>query len=367
MYVDLIVVYHNPFVPKAHPVYHSLVLAAAASWAFAASTTSMLCGSSEESSSLNVVTLTWGLVYAPFLLFVVFGGGLYAAVAALLARDQSHNSSISQLARQRVMRHCLMYLLLYGLLLGLLAASYANYQLFEEVPMHAVFLHATAALTAGRPVFGFLGWLVINRVPHRIVRHVVGNPQSSFTFARAPGMQTQLKQPFLPAGGGAGDSATNDRLARRSRADRCWRGAEGEGARGAGVREAGFKEELRYELVLDVARGISQLANREAGGAFRGCGSPPSREEAHEQGGGFRGCSSPMACDAALLEALCTPPRAAAESSTQPAPPEPRVQHYAVAHFRAVRAAFAISANEFAAAFAHSHSVSSIREAVSEV
>jgi hypothetical protein len=282
-------------------------------------------------------------VYAPFLFFVTLGGSLYAAVAALLSRDQSHNSSISQLARQRVMQHCLMYLLLYGVLLGLLAASYANYQLFEEVPMHSVFLHVTAALTAGRPVFGFLGWLVINRVPQRVVTHLVGHPHSSFTFARAPGMPTQLKQPFLPADAAG---ASSEWLARRSRAS----GAR-PSSQGQGVREAGFKEELRAELVLDVARGISQLANREV----------------HEQGGGVRGSSAPMACDAALIDALCTPSRVASEQpSSPPAQPPPRVQHYAVAHFRAVRAACGISAHDFAAAFAHSHSVSSIREAVSE-
>ena len=61
------------------------------------------------------------------------------------------------------MQHCLSYLLLYGTLLGLLAACYANYQMFEE---HSTLMHVTAALTAGRPVFGFLGWLVRSRLPY---------------------------------------------------------------------------------------------------------------------------------------------------------------------------------------------------------
>ena len=49
----------------------------------------------------------------------------------------------------------------YGVLLGLLAVGYANFQLLsatEHPSLRGVFIRATAALTAGRPVFGFLGW-----------------------------------------------------------------------------------------------------------------------------------------------------------------------------------------------------------------
>ena len=74
-YVDLIVVYHNPFEPNtARPLYHVLVVVAAGAWAVTISNSRLLCTSSETSSSLNVMTLTWGLVYAPFLLFLVVGG-----------------------------------------------------------------------------------------------------------------------------------------------------------------------------------------------------------------------------------------------------------------------------------------------------
>ena len=60
------------------------------------------------------------------------------------------------------MQHCLHYLLLYGFLLGLLAAGYANYQMLY-MSMEC-FAHFAAALTAGRPVFGFIGWLLVNKV-----------------------------------------------------------------------------------------------------------------------------------------------------------------------------------------------------------
>ena len=36
-------------------------------------------------------------------------------------------------------------------------------QMFEE---HSTLMHVTAALTAGRPVFGFLGWLVRSHLPY---------------------------------------------------------------------------------------------------------------------------------------------------------------------------------------------------------
>lgn len=127
----------------------------------------VLCSSTTVKGSLNLQTLTWGLVYFPFLLFLLVGGSLYLAVAALLSRDKESNA-ISQLIRQRVMRHCLLYLLLYTCLLGLLAASYANLQFEWWSSKHFLFVHVAAGLTAGRPVFGFIGWLLINSVPQRV-------------------------------------------------------------------------------------------------------------------------------------------------------------------------------------------------------
>eukprot|EP00966_Prymnesium_polylepis_P193965 4496056-Prymnesium_polylepis.1 len=62
------------------------------------SSSGLLCPQSEH---VNVLTLTWGLIYAPFLLFVAVGGSLFAAVKALLSRGELSNP-ISQLARQRV-------------------------------------------------------------------------------------------------------------------------------------------------------------------------------------------------------------------------------------------------------------------------
>ena len=104
MYVDLIVVYHNPFRPNtARPLYHVLVAGLVFSWLLAVSSSDVLCSSSSEDGGgqVNVLTLTWGLVYGPFLLFVLLGGALYLAVKALLSRDNA-SKRISRLARQRV-------------------------------------------------------------------------------------------------------------------------------------------------------------------------------------------------------------------------------------------------------------------------
>ena len=60
------------------------------------------------------------------------------------------------------MRHCLFYLLLYGVLLGLLAAGYASQFVSTSFTNRKVIAHFTAALTSGRPVFGFLGWSLVN-------------------------------------------------------------------------------------------------------------------------------------------------------------------------------------------------------------
>jgi len=330
MYVDLIVVYHNPFrTTTGRPLYHIAVLLAAALWALALSDTSVLCTSSDGSGSLNLQTLTVSLVYAPFCLFVFGGGTLYSVVAWLLSHDKE-SRPISLLARQRVMEHCLLYLLLYGALLGALTASYANFRLFTEVG-RGVFIRLVAALTAGRPVFAFLGWLLINRVPQRCGAKGRSRAPSSRAMARL-----SLAEPLVAGGGEGGKEAA------------------GWGAAKAHVAEAGFKEELRYELVLDVTKAISELAERETRQSSQpeappAQASPTQASDGSAQAGG--GPVSPeRAAEVPLSHAALqqTPRRTLAFSHSL----NPRVQHYAIAHFRAIRAAFGISPKAFAAAFA---------------
>ena len=459
MYIDLIVVYHNPFRPNtARPLYHLAVVLIAILWVVAIRSTDVMCAADSPSNHdtyVNVLTLTWGFVYAPFLLFVLLGGSLYIAVKALLSRDKSSNR-ISRLARQRVMQHCLFYLLLYGMLLGMLAAAYTAYQMLSAplLPWR-IFAHCTAALTSGRPCFGFLGWALINGVGGGSGNFLSwcsggGSGGRDSTGASTIATPKGLRQPLLGdaptsaahwaweqresySGGGGGGSAGIP--PRRSEAGAGMAPAAeppsgGDGGsppsrEGGGVYEAGFKEELRYELVTDVAVAISELAEREA------------REEYYQNrdGSGLPSCGSGFFCGAKEMISATTPGGSAgslapaavpittgAPSPSSPAggsatdlsesltdllspgaPPSPtkwrrgsgdatggggnvatasqhggsmdyrptHVQNYAVAHFRAIRETFGITAESFAAAFKRSLPESAdserrLRESVSE-
>ena len=161
--------------------------------------------------------------------------------------------------RSQVMQHCLLYLLMYGLLLGLLAAGYASMMVLDESSRtRSTFAHLTAALTAGRPVFGFLGWTLINGVGERWLRTRRDGALGSGSFASA--FSPVLQQPLINAAaavGGATDPGPVPSPAGRRSSGR------DSGRYEDAAREAGFKEELRYELVSDVARAISELAERE--------------------------------------------------------------------------------------------------------
>jgi len=128
-----------------------------------------------------------------------------------------------------------------------------------------------------------------------------------------------------------------------------------------GVREAGFKEELRYELVADVAMSISELAEREAREHSMRC--LPSTSAVSR--------NTPDNSPEVLPYELSSPDRSwVHRSSPDGHTSRQRVQHYAVAHFRAIREAFGISAESFASAFRPSREWSEsslrLRESVSE-
>jgi len=305
------------------------------------------------------------------------------------------------------MQHCLLYLLLYGLLFGALAAAYANFRLFEQIGQ-SFFVHAVAALTAGRPAFAFLGWLLINRVPQRVACSACrgsDRPQPNFL--------PMLKQPLmaeahLPGAGwlhrlsktrgmhgGAGRASSGARAVEgaETAADSVLISTNSHDStasemRGAG--EVGFKEELRYELVLDVTRAIAELAEREAvpqpppperaaGGDVSTCAASSATGSAAASVAGARfaaaaaGPATPKderACNE--WDVLHSPRRSLASmAGLTPQQPQPHVQHYAVAHFRAIRAAFGVNPGEFASAFANSlpelqQSSRLLRESVSE-
>lgn len=369
MFVDLIVVYHNPFWPHQHgrPIYHVFVGGLALSWVIVIHKTDLLCLAASD-GSVNVLTLTWGLVYAPFILFVLLGGSLYIMVKALLSRHKT-NTHLARLTRQRVMRHCLFYLVLYGVMLGVLSAGYANYQYFT-IPLatRTTFADLTAALTSGRPVFGFLGWLLINIIgEHRLCCAA----HDSLGAGQIRSLPAGLREPLIERLPGRSVSSSSRLLMTAEDAERAsYVGVVDEHdesllANSQGVREAGFKEELRYELVSDVAMSISELAEHEA------------REQQEELllpvDGPDLGESQPCTPSPKSDEATIRPENWITAQGRPQEPNErlPHVDHYAVAHFRAIRKAFGISAENFAAAFRRSQPESSdavchMRESVSE-
>lgn len=97
------------------------------------------------------------------------------------------------------MEHCFFYLVLYGVLLGLLSAGYASYHLLSSpvpAPGRAIFAHMTAALTSGRPVFGFVGWCIINALDARISPSMLRNSAlAASTSVR--NFASMLRQPLL--------------------------------------------------------------------------------------------------------------------------------------------------------------------------
>jgi len=107
-------------------------------------------------------------------------------------------------------------------------------------------------------------------------------------------------------------------------------------------------------LVLGVTKAISELAERETRQSSQpeappAQASPTQASDGSAQAGG--GPVSPeRAAEVPLSHAALqqTPRRTLAFSHSL----NPRVQHYAIAHFRAIRAAFGISPKAFAAAFA---------------
>ncbi|KAJ1635509.1 hypothetical protein T492DRAFT_836052 [Pavlovales sp. CCMP2436] len=221
MYVDLLIVYRNPFSPRTfRPLYYFLVAWAALGGALSAifagdhahSSAGGFWGTMRNFSSAPDV-LVWDLVYLPCLSLYLVGGLLYALMRVLLLqRHESAFAHVSDLARLRAVRHCGAYLCVYGLLLGGLVLVYQldvrkcdegldagsaavfGFLAGEAVPdaggggsftwargsggLAGLLLpgglscptlwHAFAALTAGRPALAFAGWLVINDVPRAL-------------------------------------------------------------------------------------------------------------------------------------------------------------------------------------------------------
>ena len=262
-----------------------------------------------------LIVLCCGFIFVPFGLLVISGGGLYLFVRLNITSalrggadgasgiGASH-ASISFLARQRVMRHATAHLLLaaaqLSAALALTLLVYLSPNLYGE---EALWL-AIACLVVGRPAFNLLGWLVINdvvymftgccsftkpwRVAHAAAARRLAPAWRRDSFrptplaaaddaATAHATGTASPRGDIEAGGRAtdGGGGAAEAAARRPSATKLqgalWprlysmrEARERRSVKLQGIEEVGFKEELRFELVYDVALGIGELAQREA-------------------------------------------------------------------------------------------------------
>ena len=280
VYLEVVAVYRNPFEPdKFRSGYTLFVVATAAITAFVihqvclpafidpVNGTAVPNGptavdaapppappslpSDPEREAATVLVLELAFVYVPFGLFASLGFVLNTAVRLLVESASSSDGappSISFLARQRVMRHGWAYLVLYGVQLS---AAVALDLVITYTPDSESLWHVLALLVVGRPAISFVGWAVINDVLY-LSCGVCSftkccRPQAASVrgrFAGILGSNSNLDPPPSVFG-----SFTETRSARAP--DR------------QGIEEVGFKEELRFELLYDVAVGIGELAQQE--------------------------------------------------------------------------------------------------------
>eukprot|EP00428_Durinskia_dybowskii_P010697 CAMPEP_0170283266 /NCGR_PEP_ID=MMETSP0116_2-20130129/41665_1 /TAXON_ID=400756 /ORGANISM="Durinskia baltica, Strain CSIRO CS-38" /LENGTH=940 /DNA_ID=CAMNT_0010534633 /DNA_START=3 /DNA_END=2821 /DNA_ORIENTATION=+ len=238
VYMYLLSIYRNPFQPERHRALYHVFVMCCASLALAVL----------SAATTPLSKLAMGLFVMPFGIFVVIGGSVHATVRMLvfLSRDRpgddvesglgGHSHIISCLARQRVAQHGMAYYLLYGapLVLGLACTVALKCRMDKPA-----LTHLTVMLATGRPVLSFIGWIAINDV--------------LFKMCGVCSNKRRLHPPqTLPLLSDLGRRLTRRELAAQKMVQ--------------GIEEKGFKEELRFELLYSVARGLGQLARDELHG-----------------------------------------------------------------------------------------------------
>mmetsp|Transcript_57354 Transcript_57354/g.166524 ORF Transcript_57354/g.166524 Transcript_57354/m.166524 type:complete len:926 (+) Transcript_57354:133-2910(+) len=430
MYLHLLAIYFNPFSPDRYRILYPVLVVVSAIFS------ALYCvgilstaphGATEEYARAYYSTIVFGLFGYPFIVFVVLGCGLNVAVRVLScgaqcqARIGQHSMCISSLARQRAMRHSTAYLVIYGVQLagGLCVTTMLRFGPWRIGPLLRA---ACVVLSCGRPAISLVCWLVVNdiiyivfgscsfykrggqrqgrlccwgwrgAIPAEPLVESADQPAGSTatTTAAAAEMTASATGRRTPAPmyPGAGHSSESVFSVADMRSRASWLPVDLQVrfkdvrelmARRAmelhGIEEVGFKEDLRFELLYDVAHGIGVLAHRELlaptpmhhlprlprtltaeAPMMRPLRLVRSRSDDRQQGGWPRVDESHAA----------TIPVAASQDEHCP------VQHYHMDDFRQVRVAFGISTAAYARTFPSDLSINDptwrrrLKESVSE-
>lgn len=242
MFLYLLNIYRNPFKPDRHRWhiwFWVILVVAITNFVWVKSDGQPL----SESSDLQ--NLNRGFFMIPTIFFF-FGGGLVYSVVNMLVICSSRNMVdegigasrapkplISTLGRQRASRHSLSYFVLYSarLVIGVICIGLYGFDSTDgsgdpmKTSWPGCIPHLVIACSFGGPVFNFIGWVVINDVFFKFF----GCLSIKAKRIEAPRQMT----------------------------------TEISAAQMQGVKEQGFKEELRFELIFNVARGLGQMAQEE--------------------------------------------------------------------------------------------------------
>jgi len=259
MYLHLMTIYRNPFKPGRHRTLYMPAV-------FIIATIALVVLVKTNSDPLRLSY--YGLLIVPFASLVIFGGVLQTVVWWLLhkARKEQRTGNqacISFLAQQRVMKHSVAYLLLHSLMLGLsMVLAILLHVGIINTYWEEFWTQIVAALVCGRPVVSILGWCVINDV----VYILCGKCSFSCLGIGAPRTTRSGTSEIASAGVVHGVREERRRSVGedfRAALPASWVGQMEQRERITYGMQTTFKEELRFELLYDVARSIGDLAFSE--------------------------------------------------------------------------------------------------------
>lgn len=273
MYMYLLSIYRNPFQPERLRIFHVPVAISSVvgSYILQQVATSYFPHSAADK---RLVSSSLGLVFFPFLVFFLLGGGLFVTVQILVRNAKYRTpvrratggnaaaSCIISLARQRVSKHGIAYFFLFSIELGTVAVMVVLWGVVENFDNDSQYWPLAVYAVTLRPAVSFAGWMVINDMVYKLCG-CCSNKRRRDSIA----IDQQMRA--LQVAGDQSLSQTELNAVEQ------------------GITEQGFKEELRFELLFDVVRGLGELGQRELHGSAE-----DRRSFRHGSGGAARSPSA---------------------------------------------------------------------------